>query len=87
MHFFKKSPHIPGKASRLILRLELPVVLIFLIAVVVTYLKAQAIDPLGARFECLAMLETIFSGLVIVTLSAFLADALEYDRNHRNNKE
>lgn len=71
--------HIPCKNALLILRIELPLIVIGLVAFLISYLQAREIDPLAATSLWSDGMEYIFASILTAVGIAFLADILYHD--------
>ena len=77
----KRKPklHIPCKSALLILRIELPIIMIGLVAFLISYLQACQIDPLAATSRWSDAMEYIFASILSAVGVAFFADVLHHD--------
>lgn len=70
-----------GKLPLYLLATELPLILLACVVLLVTYLQAERIDPVGAGSYYSGMLEYIISALCVSVCSAFLVDTvLRYEK-------
>lgn len=87
-HIMKhKSVHFPipeAKAVQILLA-ELPVILIFAVALLVSYLNDRAIDPVGSAYYYAELLQYIVASLVITTATTLVADLIVREANARGN--
>ena len=77
--------HIPCKNALLILRIELPLIVIGLVAFLISYLQALEIDPLAATSFWSGAMEYIFASILSAVGVAFLADVLHHDLHSDKN--
>ena len=73
----KYEKYIPKKYTRLLLRITLPILVVFFVAVLISYLDARAIDPVGANLRYPAYVEYILSSCVLAAMGAFMASIME----------
>lgn len=78
--------HIPCKNAFLILRIELPIIVVGLVAFLISYLQACRIDPLAATSRWSDAMEYIFASILAAVGVAFFADVLHHD-THPNGEE
>lgn len=70
----------PKRSALRILQWELPIILLWAVALLVSFLTDFQADPTGASFYYPALVEYITSSLVIALLFAILADLTERER-------
>ena len=71
--------HIPCKSALLILRIELPIITVGLVAFLISYLQALSIEPLAATSRWSDAMEYIFASILSAVGIAFFADVLHHD--------
>lgn len=71
----------PEKKAVQILLAEFPVILIFAIALLISYLKDRAIDPVGAGYYYTELLQYITVSLMISMATALIADLIVREAN------
>ncbi len=77
-----RIPFPRGSALRL-LQWQLPVILLWSVAVLISFLTDYRIDPTGAGYYYPALLEYITSSLVISLLFAIVADLTDRERSEK----
>ncbi len=71
--------HLPSKTALLILRIELPLIVVGSVAFLISYLQALEIDPLAATARWSDALEYIFASILASLGVAVFADVLHHD--------
>ena len=71
--------HIPCKNALLLLRIELPIIVVGLVAFLISYLQACETDPLAATSRWSGSMEYIFASILAAVCVSFLADVLHHD--------
>ena len=64
--------YIPGRYTRLLLRICMPILTLFAIGLLISYLDARAANPVKANLYYSPCLEYILSSAVIVAIGAFI---------------
>jgi len=67
----------PGRYTRLLLRITLPILTLWTVALLISYLDARAVDPVKANLHYPSFVEYILSSAVIVAIGAFICAHVE----------
>ena len=78
--------HKPGKMTRLLLQIELPIILIASVALFISYLCDRAIDPILANLYYPPQLEYIFASLTVVSGSCLISEICTVEQEIKNSK-
>lgn len=70
----------PCKCARVILGINLPIIIISLIAILISYLICREITPVTAALYYRGSLEYIFASLAITVGGALLADVVSKEQ-------
>lgn len=70
----KLTSVMPGRAARIYLRIALPIVMLSLIALLIAYLDARRLDPVGANYYYPLLLEYPVAGLTITAAGTTLIE-------------
>ena len=76
---------IPEKKAVQVLLTELPVILIFAVVLLISYLHDRAVDPIGSSYYYAELLQYIVVSLVITTATALVADLVVRESNARGD--
>lgn len=83
MNAIKK--HFPGPAARMILRIDLPILLLASVVLLISYLQAREIDPAYANVYYGQGVEYILASFVLAVGSFCLIDTVE--RNQKSEQK
>ena len=75
----KKILH-PGVYTRLLFRISLPILLLCVTAVLITYLTTSEQDPILAKYACLEQLEHITVSMVLLVFGALMIRRAESEQ-------
>ncbi len=73
----KKTDYSPGKYSKMILHIEMPLTVLFALIFLLSYLIARENDPVYANLYYPSMVVYLFYPIVITTFSILLIERLE----------